>query len=96
VFPEELLTGNLDIRSVPAVYPQDMEDRVPFFAESGEYLIDLRDNSAGLCHPERRTIQNKIVLHINDQQCSLFHTSHTIDWQRQVIRNVRGGSKDPD
>jgi hypothetical protein len=46
--------------------PQDVEDRHLPFPERIKHHPDLRDDRPCLCHLQRGTVKDKIVLHIDD------------------------------
>jgi hypothetical protein len=54
-----------------------MEDRQVLVPELLEHGTDVRDHCLCLCHAQRGAIQYKIVLHIDDEECSAFHDSIT-------------------
>jgi len=67
LFFKEILPEDFDIGTVPAVDPENMENRVISCTKLPEYLKDPRDYGPGLCHVERSAVQDEIILHINDE-----------------------------
>ena len=54
--------------------PMFMEDRKETFPELRQHGEDVRDSCTGTCDLQWFSFQHKIVLHIDDEECCLFHS----------------------